>query len=111
MAELVTNESAESLLAQLAREVDPTRGRALSARLLSEHADRILRGVIRAKLRVSLDPDDKRGLNQDAQDVLGEVRMQLCARLDPAGTGGREPITTFNSYVATAARHACDQYL
>jgi RNA polymerase sigma factor (sigma-70 family) len=78
-------------------------------RLIADEAAPLVRRVVRHGLGVSPNLD---GQPQDADDVCGEVLVQLLARLrafraDPHG----KPIADFRAYAAAAAHHACHEHL
>jgi hypothetical protein len=84
-------------------------------RLIAEHAEPVIKGIIRAKLRVSL---DRRGGSYqsrddaDAEDVHGEAVLQLLTRLRDFKTHpDEENISSFRGYVAVTTYHAYDKYL
>ena len=83
----------------------------LLARLISEEAEPIIRGVVRGKLREAR-AGGERHQGQDVEDVCGEAVVRLLARLrelkrDPAA----EPVGDFRGYVAVIAYNACHGYL
>jgi DNA-directed RNA polymerase specialized sigma24 family protein len=71
-----------------------------------------IKGIVRGKLRASLDPKDGSVENQDALDVLGDVQTQLFAELRRLKNGSaRTPIADFHGYLAVVTYHACYQHL
>jgi hypothetical protein len=48
---------------------------------------------------------------QDREDVVGDILLELIARLDAVRCGESEPIADFAGYSAVAAHHGCDRYL
>ena len=79
------------------------------ARLLEEHAAPVVKGIIRGKLRASANDHPSR---QEAEDLYGEVVVQLLTRLrafvtDPDG----HSIGDFRGYVAVTTYNACNLYL
>jgi RNA polymerase sigma factor (sigma-70 family) len=74
---------------------------------LVERACPIIEGVVRRRLAFSTSAEV-----QDREDVRGEVVVDLLRRLRAFRDGdGTNPIENFSGYVATAAHHACDEYL
>lgn len=76
--------------------------RAMSA-LLTDHAEPIISKIIRYKTRGAID---------DAEEIYGEVMVQLVGRLQRLREekAGRS-IDDFNSYVAVTTYNACDRFL
>lgn len=80
-------------------------------RLLREHAEPVIRGIVRAKFHVAPDrtatrseTDDER----DAQDAYSEALAQLVARLQACRSNpGHSPITRLRAYVAVTTYRAC----
>ncbi len=106
----VTAESDELLLPFL-RARGREEGEGLLALLVEEHAAPVVRGVVKGKLRVSLNPGDGREENQDALDLYGDVCADLIAELRALKADGDRRITNFRSYVAGVAFHACYRHL
>jgi DNA-directed RNA polymerase specialized sigma24 family protein len=48
---------------------------------------------------------------QDREDVVGDILLELLARLDGVRRGQSEPVADFAGYAAVAAHHGCDRYL
>jgi hypothetical protein len=48
---------------------------------------------------------------QDREDVVGDILLELLARLDAVNCGESESIADFAGYTAVAAHHGCDRYL
>ncbi|MCS6861931.1 MAG: hypothetical protein NZT92_16620 [Abditibacteriales bacterium] len=84
-------------------------------RLIRESAEPVIRGILRRRIYLYEDrPGGARQSQdeQDAEDVRGEVIVQLLTRLrelknHPAGEG----ISNFRAYVAVTTYRACDQRL
>src|SRR5215216_5771366 len=72
----------------------------LLALLVEEQAAPVVRGVVKSKLRVSLDPSDGREENQDALELFGDVCADLVAELRALRSDGARPVANFRSYVA-----------
>ena len=78
----------------------------LCIQLLAQHADPIVRQVVRRRLGSGLHGA------QDVEDVRSEVVVQLLARLEEFRTDPvQKAIANLEGYVAVMAYHACDQYL
>jgi hypothetical protein len=63
----------------------------------------VVRGILRRKLRVTLDPADGRRENQNALELFGDVWVKLLQ--EPA-----DSIRNARSYAAVIAYHACSEY-
>ncbi|HKQ08471.1 MAG TPA: hypothetical protein VJ464_25345 [Blastocatellia bacterium] len=82
------------------------------AAVLAEHAEPVIRGVVKNKLRVSLSPADGSAANQDALEIASDVQAALVTELRRLRSAeSREPISDFRGYVAVLAFHACYRYL
>ena len=97
-------QDADYLLQQFISAADPTSAEVWLARLLSEHAEPLIRRVVGSKLR-------HREERQDVDDVCSEVLLQLTGRLRGLRDAKGPPITNFEAYVATTAQNACYGYL
>lgn len=82
------------------------------AELVNSRIEPLVKAAIRGKLHVSLRPDDERRVNQDAFDLVSEVKILLVGRLtklksdNAAGT-----IDSLEAYVKTVTTNACNHYL
>src|SRR5260370_5035383 len=68
-----------------------------------QEAEPVVRGIIRRKLRVTLDPADGRRENQNALELFGDVWVKLLQ--EPA-----DGIRNARSYAAVITYHACSEY-
>lgn len=70
----------------------------------------VIKPVVRSKLHVSLREDDTRERNQDAIELIGDVRLGLLSELSRSSNanGGIEDLS---AYAATVAANSCYQYL
>ena len=76
------------------------------ARLVDEHAAPIIKGIVEGKLRGRAGDDLSR---QEAEDLYGEVIVQLLTRLRAFVSDPDEhPIGDFRGYVAVTAYNACN---
>ncbi len=71
---------------------------------LVQEVEPVVRGIIRRKLRVTLDPTDGRRENQNALELFGDVWVKV---LQEAGS---DAVRNFRSYAAVIAYHACSEY-
>jgi RNA polymerase sigma factor (sigma-70 family) len=102
----------DALLLPFLRVGDEAESQRLLARLVSGQAEPIIKNIIRYKLRVYLGGLDRTRQSQDAEDVYGDVILQLLGRLHDLKTNpGSAYISNFRSYVAVITYHACHEYL
>lgn len=102
----------DDILLPLVEADDVAEADARLAAVLAEHAEPVIRGVVKNKLRVSLNPADGSAANQDALEIAGDVQAALVTELRRLrGAAAREPIRDFRAYVAVLAFHACYRYL
>lgn len=82
------------------------------AKLIAEYTETTIKNVIRSKLRVSLNHNDKTQRNQDALEIINDVQALLISHLrNLKSQNGYDSINNFKSYTASAAFNACHQYL
>lgn len=71
-----------------------------------------IEGIVRSKLRVSLDPRDGSFENQDAREVISDIQTLLFVGLLRLKNGSdRKTISDFRGYLAVVSYHACYQHL
>jgi len=99
--------SVDDLLLPLLRaEADDVRH--LIERLVVEHAGPVIKQIIRSKLCLFFE----HGRQQDAEDLHGEVLVQLLTRLQAFRSHPAEnAIGNFQGYVAVSAYNACHEYI
>lgn len=101
----------DSLLLPFLRAVDEAESQCLLSELVSEHAQPIIRPIVRRKLGVFLEGSRDTD-RQDLEDLCSEITLKLVARLrDSKAHPNRNAIASFPNYVAVMAYHFCDQYL
>jgi len=76
----------------------------MTGQSLAQEVEPVIRGIIRRKLRVTLDPADGRRENQNGLELFGDVWVKL---LQETGT---DAIRNVRSYAAVIAYHACSEY-
>jgi DNA-directed RNA polymerase specialized sigma24 family protein len=91
-------------------------GEAEAQRLLEQivilHAAPVIKDIIGYKLRFQLNRSGHSRSGQEAEDVYGEVIVQLLARLrDCKSSPAENAIRNFRSYVAVTTYHACYEHL
>jgi DNA-directed RNA polymerase specialized sigma24 family protein len=92
---------------------DDLHATALLVQLLYEHADPIIRAVIRDSIHIHLCAGGRStDGNAEAEDLYADIQMNLMKALQKARNSDREcAITSFKAYVARTAYHACAMYL
>ena len=102
----------DALLLPYLRAEECAESEELLSRLIAEHAEPIIRNVIRSTLRVSLGPNDGSHRNQNALEIAGDVRALLIAEVSALKSNpGAKVIGSFRSYVAVTTYHACYEHL
>ncbi len=97
----------DDLLLPLLRAEDDDARRLIES-LVVEHADPLIKPIIRSKLYLFFE----QGRHQDAEDLHGEVLVQLLARLQAFRSRPAEnTIGNFRGYVAVTTYNACYEYL
>ncbi len=74
------------------------------AESLAQEVEPVVRGIIRRKLGVTLDPGDGRRENQNGLELFGDVWVKL---LQEQGDNG---VRNVRSYAAVVTYHACSEY-
>lgn len=76
------------------------------AQIISDHADPVVKGILRRKIRISFHNSTISESELDAQDIYGNVMVRLVRRLRELSSPSKlEPINNFRSYVATLVYH------
>ncbi|HEV7858146.1 MAG TPA: hypothetical protein VGO91_05910 [Pyrinomonadaceae bacterium] len=102
----------DALLLPFMLAADEVSTEALLTQLLNEQAEPIIRGIIRQKLQVQSSVGAGRRSRSEAEDIHGEVLVQLLGKLqqlkaDPLA----HAIVDFRSYVAVTTYHVCYAHL
>jgi RNA polymerase sigma factor (sigma-70 family) len=80
--------------------------------LVSERAEPIVKSIIRHKLRIFFNRAGERGQEQEAEDVYGDVIVQLLERLrEFKSSPVAKAIGNFRSFVAVITYNVCYEYL
>jgi RNA polymerase sigma factor (sigma-70 family) len=98
----------DPLLRPLLADIDDSEWERLSARLVAEHVEPIVKGVVARRLGRSA--RRREGADADVEDVRAEVVLRLLTRLRNL-RHETEPIADLHSYVAVSAFNACDEHL
>jgi hypothetical protein len=106
-----TAQLTDQLLLPYLQASDELESHRLLTQLISEDAEPIVSGIISSKLRCSLNRVEEH-LRQDADDMLGEVILELLTALhDIKRTPEKKYIRDFRSYVAAITFRVCAEYL
>src|SRR5919205_1926283 len=99
----------DALLDPLLGEADDGRADELLARLIAEHAEPVIKGVIRYKLHLSPQRATHRA---EAEDLCQEALLQLLARLrEFREQPGRRPIEDVRGMAAVIAHRTCSGWM
>ena len=111
MERQATIQSAEDIIRSFLRAADKSESENLLSLLIREHVEPIIVGIIKHKLRVSLNNSEGSSRNQDALEIAGDVRAAVLAEMQSlkAGSQGRS-VTDFHNYVAVKTYSACADY-
>lgn len=84
----------------------------LLSALVTEQIDPVVRRVLAHKLQLYLQQGSARAGNPDTEELYNDIQLFLLRRLrDLKENPSEHPIRNLRSYVATTARHLCDEYL
>lgn len=98
----------DPLLVSFVRAPEGAESERLLANLISDHAEPVVTKLIGYKMR----SERGAGALHEADDVRGEVVLQLVRRLQGLRKDeGARPIRDFGAYVATTTYNACDRYV
>lgn len=85
---------------------------AVLAELIAGRVEPLVKTLIRGKLHVSLQPDDERQVNQDAFDLVSDIKTLIVAKLKAPRTGnGAGRIENLEAYIRAVAANATNHYL
>jgi len=105
-------QSIDGLLLPLLRAADAAESEERLAQILSEHSEPVIKQVIKSKLHAYIDGAGRSPQNQDAEDIRGEVLVQLLIRLrEFTANPDAKAINNFRSYVAVTTYHTCYDHL
>lgn len=98
----------DPLLVPFVRAAEGAECERLLAALLTEHAEPVVARIVAYRMRAGRDG----GGRDEADDVRGEVMLQLVQRLHNfRAEHASRPIRDFGAYVAAAAYNACDRHV
>lgn len=84
----------------------------LLSQLLEEHINPVIRQILRLKMQWHIDPREDGYRDLDVDETYHEIQMHLLRRLlDFKREPEDKSLADLRSYVAAAARNACDEYL
>ncbi|HYX28135.1 MAG TPA: hypothetical protein VE863_06180 [Pyrinomonadaceae bacterium] len=102
----------DPLLLPFLAEKDSTKADELLSELVTANAQPIASGIIRIKLRSSLNQNDGRHQNQDALEILNDVRTSLVGQLRALKARQDDKIIAdFKGYIAVVTYNACAKRL
>jgi hypothetical protein len=111
MERQATIQSAYDLIQSFLRAGDRSEWENLLSLLIREHAEPIIAGIIKHKLRVSLNNSEGSSQNQDALEIAGDVRAAILAEMQSLKAGAHaRSISDFHNYVAVKTYSACADY-
>ena len=112
MDEQVAHRQIDSCLSPFLQATDEAESQRLLSRLITEHVEPIIRHILKRKLRVHLWSGIATRRSQDAEDISGEVLVQLLKRLRDFKTNPEDKaISNFRGHVAVTTYHAYHAYL
>lgn len=105
-------ESSDSLLTPYLQAADDAESQRLLAHLVSEHAEPVIRKIVNYKFLPGRGAGQRDGRQFEAEEVHGEVVVQLLQRLRHLKTDdGGNAINDFRGYVAAVTYNACDRFV
>jgi hypothetical protein len=111
MDQLITTQDVDALLLPFLCAKDEAEAEALLATLIYEQVEPVITKIIKHKLRVPLNPAQGQERNQDALELLGDLRINILSELCHLKNGsGGKAINNLHHYVAIKAYSACADY-
>jgi DNA-directed RNA polymerase specialized sigma24 family protein len=106
-------QNTDPLLHPFLQAEDESEAQRLLEQVIAEHAQPLVREIIRSKLHAARPASTGTIALPEAEDVCNEVVVQLLSRLRDLrdGSEGHGAITNFRGYVATVAYNTCTQSL
>jgi len=102
----------DELLLPFLHATDDAESQQFLTQLISAHADPVIKSIIRNKLHVSVNRAGEQPGGPEAEDVYGEILLQLVARLREFKTDpGEKAIRNFSNYVAVITYNGCNEFL
>lgn len=102
----------DEILLPLLQVSDESESQRLIAKIISEHADSVIRDIIKYKLWESAKAIDSGRLAADAEDIYHDALTQLLDRLNSfRADPERNAISQLRSYIAVITYHCCYRYL
>lgn len=111
MAESSTTESRQ-LIADLLASEEPAEVQDILVRIVESVIEPIAVRQVQARLRITVNQLNDSVLNQDALDIISEVKLTMMASIERMRRSG-DPglIGSLEGYTATVARNTCNEYL
>jgi RNA polymerase sigma factor (sigma-70 family) len=111
-AAIMGNEQLDTLLLPFVRAADNFESERLLSYLITEHAAPIVTKIVNYKIHGSRPAASPGESVTEAEDVCGEVMLQLVQRLRNLRSDyASHPIGNFDSYVAVTTYNACDRHI
>jgi RNA polymerase sigma factor (sigma-70 family) len=105
-------ERVDPLLVPFVRASDAAESERLLAHLIEDHAEPIITKIVNYKTYSARQSGGRDGALAEAEDVRGEVMLQLVRRLQRFRADyATRPIKDFHSYIAVATYNAYDRYV
>jgi RNA polymerase sigma factor (sigma-70 family) len=102
----------DDLLLPFVRAQNAAESERLLSDLIVEHAEPIVNKIVNYKIRSARRGSSNESADTEAEDVCGEVMLQLVQRLQSfRDDHTRRPIADFNAYVAVTTYNAYDRYI
>src|SRR6267154_134587 len=102
----------DPLLAPLLCSQNDAESDAILTRLLTEHAEPLIKQIVSYKLRIYISRSTPTSLGRDCEDICNEVVLQLLTRIaDLRANPEHKGIHNLRSYIAVATYRACYEYL
>jgi DNA-directed RNA polymerase specialized sigma24 family protein len=112
MKERANAQQTDALLRPFLMAGDEAESHSLLTELVQTEAEPLIRSIIGRKLRVSLNGLSSTRAAQEAEDIRGEILLNLVSRLhDLKADTESKAIVNFRSYVAVTAHNACHEAL
>jgi hypothetical protein len=112
MNQQITIPDVDALLLPFLCAKDEVESENLLAHLLHEHVEPVINKIVRSKLRVPLSQAEGSERNQDALEIVGDLRITILSELRRLKnrSDGRASVNNLSQYVAIKTHSACADY-